>query len=577
MKPDAVADATPDATPDALPDTTPDAVPDAVADTTPDAVPDAVADTTPDAVPDAVADVTPDAVPDTTPDAVADTTPDAVADTTPDAEPDAVADAEPDEGPDVVADVAVDAQPDAQPDVAPDSQPDATCTPACDGKTCGDDGCGGTCGTCGDSETCGDDGVCVSVCEQMLFDCVPDLALFAISFCPDPAIQPCLALLTADYQVNGCFDACPSLPIPGFGDLCGAPECAGLVGQLAGFGLIGDQCSTCACTPVCDGKSCGDDDCGGECGVCDPEDVCTAEGLCESPNIFMCSLQQGCPAASAEDCVCAGCNTDGSCGNDEDCVCPDCTIQSFCGGSACENDGQCDPYAEGCSCPDCAQHPLCCVPQCDGKSCGDDGCGGTCGTCADGGACDATGQCLSPCETMVASCLPDFAGFGQVFCGTPELEPCIALISADYEINGCATDCAGLQLPGLDSICTAAECAPLLETFLQFGLMTDECSTCVECVPDCTGKACGDDGCGGSCGACDGGASCNGGQCDFCGGISYQGCCDGEVLYYCEAGNPVMLDCGINPSCGWSEGPGFYDCGTDGAPEPFGTFPKACP
>jgi len=35
-----------------------------------------------------------------------------------------------------------------------------TCTPACSGKTCGDDGCGGSCGTCDTGETCSA-GVCM--------------------------------------------------------------------------------------------------------------------------------------------------------------------------------------------------------------------------------------------------------------------------------------------------------------------------------------------------------------------------------------------------------------------------------
>lgn len=36
------------------------------------------------------------------------------------------------------------------------------CTPACAGKTCGDDGCGGACGTCGGAQVCLSSGTCVS-------------------------------------------------------------------------------------------------------------------------------------------------------------------------------------------------------------------------------------------------------------------------------------------------------------------------------------------------------------------------------------------------------------------------------
>ena len=36
---------------------------------------------------------------------------------------------------------------------------------------------------------------------------------------------------------------------------------------------------------------------------------------------------------------------------------------------------------------------------------------------------------------------------------------------------------------------------------------------CGGCIPDCTGKSCGDDGCGNSCGKCDPGATCENGSC----------------------------------------------------------------
>ena len=36
------------------------------------------------------------------------------------------------------------------------------CTPKCEGKECGDDGCGGTCGECGPGQTCSGEGLCKS-------------------------------------------------------------------------------------------------------------------------------------------------------------------------------------------------------------------------------------------------------------------------------------------------------------------------------------------------------------------------------------------------------------------------------
>ena len=37
--------------------------------------------------------------------------------------------------------------------------------------------------------------------------------------------------------------------------------------------------------------------------------------------------------------------------------------------------------------------PCCCTGDCEGKECGDDGCGGSCGTCAEGTTCNKTGKC----------------------------------------------------------------------------------------------------------------------------------------------------------------------------------------
>ena len=39
---------------------------------------------------------------------------------------------------------------------------DASCTPACSGRACGSDGCGGTCGTCDDGSACSSAGKCVA-------------------------------------------------------------------------------------------------------------------------------------------------------------------------------------------------------------------------------------------------------------------------------------------------------------------------------------------------------------------------------------------------------------------------------
>ena len=99
-------------------------------------------------------------------------------------------------------------------------------------------------------------------------------------------------------------------------------------------------------------------------------------------------------------------------------------------------------------------------PDCDGKECDDDDCGGICGECQGGTVCDA-GQCV---------CAPD--------CDDKEC--------GDDDCGGICGECQG------GTVCDAGQCV---------------------CAPDCDGKECGDDACGGLCGVCGDGESCQAGQC----------------------------------------------------------------
>lgn len=140
------------------------------------------------------------------------------------------------------------------------------------------------------------------------------------------------------------------------------------------------------------------------------------------------------------------------------------------------------------------------------------------------------------------------------------------------------------------------------------------------CLPNCHGKACGDDGCGGECGECGKGDECAAGQCepascvggycmeehpsgcscaygceetgnccsDFCdvcpgtcagnpcGEVKYEGCCDGQFNTWCENGQIVTEDCSVNPLCGWNKNKQFHDCNTNGEEDPTGNWPKEC-
>lgn len=86
------------------------------------------------------------------------------------------------------------------------------------------------------------------------------------------------------------------------------------------------------------------------------------------------------------------------------------------------------------------------------------------------------------------------------------------------------------------------------------------------CTPDCTGKTCGDDGCGGSCGSCEWDNICVDGQC--CAPDVGKACGCGEIQ--CGGACGPKADC-PNPHCGEvcfiGERCSFINC--DGICDPF--------
>ena len=172
-----------------------------------------------------------------------------------------------------------------------------------------------------------------------------------------------------------------------------------------------------------------------------------------------------------------------------------------------------------------------CTPACENKSCGDDGCGGTCGTCT-----EERPFCTPVC-------------FGQE-CGD----------------DGCGGSCG--ECPDGAPFCVKGACSS------------------EQCQPQCLGKACGDDGCGGTCGEC---ASanhiCQAGICiDPCDGVPYQGCCDGDTVKWCYEKETNQLDCSTTTNsgaltCGWNADKlgGVYDCVPEAGDDPSGTHSSTCP
>ena len=265
---------------------------------------------------------------------------------------------------------------------------------------------------------------------------------------------------------------------------------------------VNDECVP--CVPNCDGVDCGNDGCGGLCGLC-PEGAECFAGFCQGdgPGCTPNEDGPGCGGCACEACVCEMdaycCDTawDGQCV--AECIeqCGGCPVDPIieCGDGICNGDEDCDACVEDCGCDEgeACVNGACeaCVPDCDGLECGDDGCGGSCGECDDGiacvdGLCDV---CVPMCEGAV--CGDDGCGGS---CGA--CEDGVECVDGQC---GCVPACDGFECGDDGCGATCGECGAGVECV--DGL-------CVACVPVCEGLECGDDGCGGSCGECDQGKTC---------------------------------------------------------------------
>lgn len=155
------------------------------------------------------------------------------------------------------------------------------------------------------------------------------------------------------------------------GETCGDGACTG--GETPAW--CPEDCTGKPCVPDCTERECGSDGCDGICGECWEDEFCKA-GVC-TPNECL-------PSCDGKACGSNGCG--GSCGTcnvpnwvceDGKCICPGPSCQDTCclAGEVCTTNGKC------------------CLPNCSGKECGSDGCGGECGECPDGTMCNG-GECL---------------------------------------------------------------------------------------------------------------------------------------------------------------------------------------
>jgi hypothetical protein len=158
-----------------------------------------------------------------------------------------------------------------------------------------------------------------------------------------------------------------------FKKLCGPDQCGGSCGTCnVGFECGADgKCYDTTCTPNCEGRVCGDDGCEGSCGQCAPGDLCDG-GQCVLGPCSGVPFDTGkCEAGMAKLCI-----------GSTQLIVKDCTslVDKKCGWN---------PQIPAYDCIAATE----CFPTCLNKECGDDGCGGLCGSCPPGWPC-AAGACI---------------------------------------------------------------------------------------------------------------------------------------------------------------------------------------
>ena len=275
------------------------------------------------------------------------------------------------------------------------------CVPDCEGKDCGPDGCESSCGECGANQGCSESGQCECVAEVVV-----------------------------------CVDVCCAP-----GEVCNADQC---------------------CLTDCDGKECGDDGCGGICGSCGDNQSCeggTCTCLFTKCNTECCVEGAVCWAGQCcyPDCVDKNCDSDG-CGN----LCGSCSDDTYCDAGVCKplcGNGECKGGETKCSCP------VDCGDPCDGQECGDDGCGGNCGLCAElwaeGYSCGEDYQCAADCDFLCDGIECSLAGeLGECLCDSCDDADSCTEDSCNPDLgcqfNGLPDGTACQELP--PHSCLAGEC-----------------------------------------------------------------------------------------------------------------------
>jgi hypothetical protein len=330
-------------------------------------------------------------------------------------------------------------------DLGPDDTSTDICQPQCQDRLCGPNACGGSCGDCAQGQVCTPaTGTCGPQCPPADQQCSPGQTR-----CNGPALETCEDSFAGPDQPGECWlfsapQTCPQgqtcQPLDAGSASCACPHAA------CGPSCCANAAQVCyageCCTPKCLGIVCGSDGCGGTCGTCDQGfgciqgkclemETCTSDCVpgtqtCDGPDAFRQCLER-LP------------------------VFPGCWVFSAVA-KPCGPQQQCDPDDGHCKC----------VPDCQDRQCGDDGCGGTCGQCLLPSTCDQQSQCTCRC--------PQWEGVtGWEVCGSDRQtypNPCEAECAgaASFALGPCAPcDCtlaeqAAQQLCGTDHQTYASFC-----------------------------------------------------------------------------------------------------------------------
>jgi hypothetical protein len=397
---------------------------------------------------------------------------------------------------DTPQDTPTDTPEDTPTDTPQDTVDDEICEPGCDGKECGDDGCGGDCGPCGDGFICNTGSCvadCVSLCGGQECGVAGPDDLCNCGGCDDE--DPC----TDDECVG---DTCATTPNSGAtcddgnpctgDDVCTDGACAGDFLPLEQ--LFGLEC-TCDvdadCLPLDDGN------------VCNGTLYCTVD---PGEDYLICMVEPGsvleCEdgvACTADSCVAeTGClyeAQDGACDDGNPCTVDSCDLDQGCLNESLTLDAfLCDDGDV------CTEETVCQAGVCgggvqtdcdDGNPCTEDLCEdpGGCLYLAQAGDCDDGDPCTVGDSCAQGACVdgPDALDCDDDNVCTDDV--CISMVGCEHSPIQDEIPC------GEDLHCISGECVPT-------------------CIPDCVDKDCGEDGCGGICGYCPIGEGCVAGSCD---------------------------------------------------------------